>query len=207
VLCITGTIYNDDPNVCACEPQDGGGVACGASTCAEGQVCCNESCGICTEPDGVCTQQLCEDPPPDGGTCDLSCDPGQHCELVDVVCVRAPCPPQPECVDNVQCGGFGGFACPGEGECVDDPNDSCDPNNGGADCGGYCTCTVGPLIDCAADSVFDPSPEVCSCVKQHDPIGGEQCGTTTCPVGQVCCNASCGICTPPDGACIQIACL
>jgi len=27
-----------------------------------------------------------------------------------------------------------------------------------------------------------------------------------CPAGQVCCNASCGICTPPGFACIQIAC-
>jgi hypothetical protein len=36
--------------------------------------------------------------------------------------------------------------------------------------------------------------------------GGEQCGDTVCGAGLVCCNASCGICTPPDGACIQIAC-
>jgi len=35
---------------------------------------------------------------------------------------------------------------------------------------------------------------------------GEACGTTTCPSGQVCCNSSCGICTPPGGVCIQIAC-
>jgi hypothetical protein len=26
-------------------------------------------------------------------------------------------------------------------------------------------------------------------------------------VGQVCCNESCGICTPPDGVCIMIACV
>jgi hypothetical protein len=37
--------------------------------------------------------------------------------------------------------------------------------------------------------------------------GGERCGDTTCSTGMVCCNSSCGICTPPDGACIQIACL
>jgi hypothetical protein len=26
-------------------------------------------------------------------------------------------------------------------------------------------------------------------------------------LGEVCCNPSCGICTPPDGVCIQIACV
>lgn len=36
--------------------------------------------------------------------------------------------------------------------------------------------------------------------------GGEPCGDTTCGDGLVCCNASCGICTPPDGACIQVLC-
>jgi len=35
---------------------------------------------------------------------------------------------------------------------------------------------------------------------------GEACGPTVCPSGEVCCNASCGICTPPGGVCIQIAC-
>lgn len=34
----------------------------------------------------------------------------------------------------------------------------------------------------------------------------EQCGPVLCDQGQVCCNESCGICAPPDGACIQIAC-
>jgi len=35
---------------------------------------------------------------------------------------------------------------------------------------------------------------------------GIPCGESTCGPGQVCCNASCGICTPPDGACIQMVC-
>jgi hypothetical protein len=48
------------------------------------------------------------------------------------------------------------------------------------------------------------------CTREFCPPGppqGEPCGPTTCPVGQVCCNESCGICTPPDGACILIACI
>jgi hypothetical protein len=36
------------------------------------------------------------------------------------------------------CGGFGGLQC-GDGEiCVDDPSDTCDPMQGGADCMGVC---------------------------------------------------------------------
>jgi hypothetical protein len=33
-------------------------------------------------------------------SCDLSCEAGQHCELVQVTCVRAPCPPLPMCVED-----------------------------------------------------------------------------------------------------------
>ncbi len=36
------------------------------------------------------------------------------------------------------CGGFAGFPCPDGLECVDDPSDDCDPERGGADCGGIC---------------------------------------------------------------------
>lgn len=33
-----------------------------------------------------------------------------------------------------------------------------------------------------------------------------QCGNRVCPPGTYCCNASCGICLPPDQVCIQIVC-
>jgi hypothetical protein len=36
------------------------------------------------------------------------------------------------------CGGFAARQCADGMGCVDDPADSCDPNNGGADCGGIC---------------------------------------------------------------------
>ena len=36
------------------------------------------------------------------------------------------------------CGGFAGTACSAGYTCVDDPSDSCDPTNGGADCPGVC---------------------------------------------------------------------
>lgn len=123
------------------------------------------------------------------------------------------------------CGGIAGFPCPGNGQCVDDPSDDCDPNHGGADCGGLCLCS--PVGKCSAGSHWDAAPEVCACVSdtsacaavlcpvgtlclvddgQARCVGGEACGKTTCGPGTECCNSSCGICTPPDGACIQIAC-
>lgn len=125
ISCPAGYELNDDPAICDCLPIEG--EACGPTTCAAGQVCCNESCGICTEPGGFCTEQFCEDPAP-------------------------------------FCGGIAAFPCPGEGECVDAPGDGCNPENGGADCGGVCECNVGPLIDCAPGYTFDDSPYVCACV-------------------------------------------
>jgi hypothetical protein len=41
-------------------------------------------------------------------------------------------------VQAMQCGGFGGLQCPDGLTCVDDPADSCDPMQGGADCMGVC---------------------------------------------------------------------
>lgn len=38
------------------------------------------------------------------------------------------------------------------------------------------------------------------------PPGVTPCGDTTCQNGDVCCNESCGICTPPGGACTQQYC-
>jgi hypothetical protein len=49
-----------------------------------------------------------------------------------------------------------------------------------------------------------PCPAQPQCVP--DAGSGGACGSKTCPEGQVCCNASCGLCAPPGGACIQIAC-
>jgi hypothetical protein len=49
-----------------------------------------------------------------------------------------------KCYQN--CGGFAGFSCTNSAEqCVDNPYDSCDPNQGGADCPGIC---VGATADC-----------------------------------------------------------
>lgn len=56
---------------------------------------------------------------------------------------------------------------------------------------------------------------VSGCPDSHDfttdaridapPIGA--CGPVVCPTGTFCCNASCGICVPPGGGCIELACV
>lgn len=61
------------------------------------------------------------------------CPDGYSCKVSGAGLVDAP----GKCVQF--CGGFGGFQCHDPNhDCVDDPTDSCDPNNGGADCGGIC---------------------------------------------------------------------
>ena len=49
----------------------------------------------------------------------------------------------------------------------------------------------------ATDAGTPPKPEAGT---------GVACGPVTCPIDQTCCNASCGICTPPGGGCIKILC-
>lgn len=122
------------------------------------------------------------------------------------------------------CGGIAGFPCPEGYVCVDDPTDSCDPKNGGADCGGVCRRGGKPGSKC---NYGDPSKSWVSkdanecmlvkfmCAEGQTPFfnecgcgceEGTPCGSNTCGAGQVCCNASCGICTEPGGFCIQLAC-
>jgi hypothetical protein len=177
-LCVEGLIWDDSPAVCGCVP-DPSQDPCAAVRCKE----------------------------------------GTHCEADagSATCV----PDEP----SVFCGGIAGIECPGLGQCEDNPADSCNPDNGGADCGGYCSCTA--LAKCQADYVFDRSPQVCGCVKpvedpcalvdcisgancivsNGEPIcvsnGSWECGPNTCAAGTVCCDALCGICTPPDSACTQ----
>jgi hypothetical protein len=94
-----------------------------------------------------------------------------------------PATPAPAEARGRFCGGIAAFRCPGEGVCVDNPDDGCDPARGGADCGGVCRCEAATL--CAPGQRFDASPEVCACVSDAPPrddvcarvrcIGGTRC--------------------------------
>jgi hypothetical protein len=100
------------------------------------------------------------------------------------------------------CGGFGNIQCPGSGTCAEDTTDGCDPNNGGADCGGVCECNIRAL--CIEGFIFDESPEVCACVEapELDP-----CAVVRCAEGTECVvvdgNASC---EPVESPCNLVDC-
>lgn len=77
---------------------------------------------------GSCAESSCDGQAPDGNCwCDADCvEFGDCCSDYEATC------------EAQFCGGFGGLECPDGFTCVDDPNDGCDPDNGGADCGGIC---------------------------------------------------------------------
>jgi hypothetical protein len=123
------------------------------------------------------------------------------------------------------CGGFGGFPCPDGFVCVDDPSDDCDPDEGGADCGGVCRKARKPnkdKCDHAANEYLLNDPAECAlvhfiCIEGYEPffddcgcgctpVQGTPCGGNVCGAGEFCCNESCGICAPEGGGCIQIFC-
>lgn len=130
------------------------------------------------------------------------------------------------------CGGFAGITCPTGYNCVDDPSDTCDPRNGGADCGGICvknngnarpgsversrgngrggevcgSAVCGRGQYCCNASCSLCVPEGNFCTQQVCDDGGEPCGDSTCGAGEFCCNESCGICAPIGGVCTQQFC-
>jgi len=77
------------------------------------------------------------------------------------------------------CGGIAGIACPDGQTCIDDPVDSCDPDCGGADCGGICVFT-GAESMCGGIADFQcPTSQVCVDTKGDDcssECGGADCG-------------------------------
>jgi hypothetical protein len=93
------------------------------------------------------------------------------------------------------CGGIAGIACPAGQTCIDDPSDDCDPEHGGADCGGICVEETNP---CAA--VLCPVNTECV-VKGGQAQCVTRCGDATCGEGMVCCNPLLGICTAPGRVC------
>jgi hypothetical protein len=59
------------------------------------------------------------------------------------------------------------------------------------------------LAACAADGL---DPVATQTDEIIGPIGGGQCGPRVCGPGTRCCNASCGVCTPPGAECTQQVC-
>jgi hypothetical protein len=189
-------------------------VAC--SVCADGSVTCPTSgcdggqCRVDFKP--------CVEPPPPAGCAAIRCAAGFHC-IEDAACApdaagvcKAACVPDEP---TAQCGGITGQACPPGLECVDDPNDTCDPRNGGADCSGLCQVTQGgecttdaecpqlraPCSVCADGTVVCPhaSCENGTCNVDFPTCGAPvTCGSDGCKPGYLCVSDPNGMCNPAD---------
>jgi hypothetical protein len=92
-------------------------------------------------------------------------------------------PPTDEPDPAPACGGFAGTPCPDGLTCVDDPSDSCDPNQGGADCMGVCIGGVEPECEAAPGSgkrYVGHSPDMCARMKfacnQGEEFFADECG-------------------------------
>src|SRR5688572_9379372 len=73
-----------------------------------------------------------------------------------------------------------------------------------ADCSRNKTCTT-EVGDCRN------APNRCARLGDCESCYGvcaelEQCGDVVCGEGQVCCNSSCNMCSPPDGVCTALLC-
>ena len=169
-------------------------------SCAAGQYCNALATGRCPGPRqfGTCAAkpQLCNDlfSPVCG------CDDQTYPNACNAAAAGVAVAHDGACATKQACGGILGRPCPGAGKCVDDPSDDCDPANGGADCGGICTCIQTQL--CIRGTHFDNDPAVCACVPDAPP---DKCAAVTCPVGEVCCP-SCGVCQPQGLACNKTGC-
>ncbi len=160
----------------SCEAPDGDDFCGGQSN---GSCWCDELCegfgDCCDDVQEVCEPDACEPV-----LCELFCEHGFATD--DEGCEVCECNPPPPPF----CGGFAGLPCPDGLECVDDPDDDCDPMNGGADCGGIC---LPPAPQFCGGIAALPCPEGLECVDDPDdgcdPMnGGADCG---------------GICVEPSG--------
>lgn len=139
-------------------------------------------CGnvICTKNETCCSPScsLCV---PSGGACpDVIC-PDLAAEGLDLA---EPVEKAGKACGSSTCG-------PGE-RCCNPECGLCAP------AGGPC-----PLIGCPLKEGDSP---VTGAEAELLWTSGRPCGPTTCDPGQVCCNESCGICTPPGGFCTQQIC-
>ncbi len=83
-LCKQGSTCVEGPNGAECIDQTGAGT-CAVTLCAQGSTCVEGPSGA------ECVEQKCT----------AKCSAGQHCELQEVQCIKAPCYPVPTCVDDV----------------------------------------------------------------------------------------------------------
>ncbi|MFO0564874.1 MAG: hypothetical protein U0263_04380 [Polyangiaceae bacterium] len=164
-----------------------------SAECASGQYCqAAEGCAA----EGVCK------PKPTNVPCLQVLTPYCTCEgetkVANTSCIydrfahKGACETPP-----ASCGGFANLPCPTGQICVENPNDGCDPANGGADCPGMCiakkTCGGIANLPCPTgnECVDDPTD---SCDPGN---GGADCSgvcvpKTTPPAAKNTCSGHCG---------------
>ena len=148
--------------VCGCDDQTYGNAcvahAAGVSVASEGECPSSNVCGTRGAPECP-SESFCDFPAgshcgaaDEGGTCrpfsEFCPENSRRCAAATArptATAASRTPPACRSITTARaetegqfCGGFGGIQCPDGFVCVDDPDDGCDPANGGADCGGVC---------------------------------------------------------------------
>ncbi len=220
----------DCPGVCVADkkPPSCGGIA--GLPCPDGSACVDDPGDDCQPGEGgadcpsICQPistpqcQSDEECPPLRVPCSACPDGTAAC--AQSTCVNGQCTVVfPTCPKPTACGGIAGIPCERGYDCVDDPDDDCDPSSG-ADCIGICipapppgparcggfageTCPDGfECVDDPADDC-DPTQGGADCGGLCQPVEARQCTTDEeCP--QV--LAPCSICPDGTAACPQSVC-
>ncbi len=192
-----GDCCSDVDEVCGIEEPEPEGTICGGfigSPCADDEFCSFEPEAICGFADatGVCL------PRPDACIALFKpvcgCDGETYSNSCHAASAGTSVQHEGECESEPEgqfCGGFANLPCPEGQECADDPNDGCDPANGGADCGGICVPAQGQF--CGGFGNL-PCPEGQECVDDPndgcDPAGGGA------DCGGICVPAAVDVCGP-----------
>ncbi|MCB9539980.1 MAG: hypothetical protein H6704_27520 [Myxococcales bacterium] len=204
------------PSSCVCDAETGAWACtedCNGGECVAGPDACaavrcgeNQTCRIFAETGEAYCADTCEG---------RACREGSHCELVEVQCVRAPCPPVAQCVPDgcegpnpqgcLRDGCPAGEACVVGDACVPSAC-RCDPESGlwacTRDCGGGTCEPRDPCagVRCAADQTCEIWP------RTGEPYCADSCELTRCEEGQVCrlravecVRAPC----PPEAVCVD----